>query len=455
MAELHQDVNQIPSGNPTFEGEEFGVDEIIGNSPGWILHSGMTVLLIVVSICIALSIVIRYPDKVKSSGIITTTDPYKTLYSRSFGIIDTVYADHKEFIWEGEPVLYIQNPANQEDVRKVLDLLTQMDLQDYAVVDHPDLNEELALGSMQSIYASLMQIYREYVHYLRRTDFSARIEVIDREIQEIHLWNDVLEKERALSKSEISLSQKDLDRNQILFRQGIISERELERSIASHLGIQKNYLLKANNISQNRVRIVGLEQQKVDVHAQRNEKILLYQSRIDELIHNFRNAYKIWYQQYFIIAPAGGMFQMSPDIVQGQTLEQGQSVGYLIPYLPDSIQHESRGNSRFARIWVASSGLGKIKKGNRVILHIDAYPSKEYGTLETFVQDIYPVAQMRENQPFYEIHLPLYNELVTDHDYPVQYRPDMTIQAIIITKERSLFNRVFDQFLHLTNLHVS
>src|SRR5690554_4540225 len=116
MPEFQKDNLPIYNQSSSNGEEHFTVEEIIGRSPGWIVHSGMTVLLIVLGIGIGMTILIRYPDKISSAGVITTTDPFKPLSVRSFGVVDTVFCENDAYLLEGDPILYIHNSADRRDV---------------------------------------------------------------------------------------------------------------------------------------------------------------------------------------------------------------------------------------------------------------------------------------------------------------------------------------------------
>lgn len=447
--EYHPTVSTIPYSS---NGEEhITVDEIIGNSPGWILHSGMTVLLIVVGIGVGLTFLISYPDKISSIGVITTTDPFKPLTTRAAGLVDTVFVTNGEVVKAGHPIIYIENSASREQVELIHGLIDTLarDPAHVRMIEYTDVG--LSLGPMQNTFAALVQLHKEYQHYLHREDFIYKLEVIDREIEEIHLLNRVLDQEKELSMEEVQLSEKDLNRNVILFDQGIISERELERSQVAHLSVRKSFLVKGNSISQNKIRIAGLEQQKLDIRMTRREQILLYQSRISEIILNFRNVYQNWFQQNYVIAPADGTIQLASDMVSGQSVVIGKTIGYVIPTLESPMGRHTKANRKYAKVWVPSAGVGKINAGSRTIIYIDAYPYKEYGTIESQVEKIYPVAEVQQGQSLYEIHIPLDSNLLTDFGYQIKYSPEMPVQVSIIAAERSLFNRIFDQFINLLN----
>lgn len=437
-----------PQSKPIPYEEPFTINEIIGRPPGWILRSGMTVLFLVVAIGIAMTFIIQYPDKIQAIGVITTADPFKPIVTRSAGIVDTVFVENHQPVSADQSIFYIQNTADRKDVQKVMqkieNLETLMSL----------YNANFSIGPLQSSFASLIQQVKEYWHFLSRDDYALKLNAIDREIEEIHFLDDVLEKEKGLTEDEVSLSKKDMERNQELYDHGIISEREMEISQAGYINLRKSYLLKDNNLAQNRIRIAGLNQQKIDIQAARNEQLLLYQSRISEIILNLKNLYNNWHQQYFVEAPANGIVQLSSDIVAGQTVPVGKSVGNIIPESSYRIGDKLKFNPKYAKVYVPSEGKGKIQKGNRAIIRIEAYPYKEFGTIDSRVEEIYPIAEVQENGTrIYEIHLPLDSVLITDYGNRINYSPEMPIQVAIIAEERSLFERIFNQFLNLAKTH--
>lgn len=457
--------SSIPTALPPAENEPFTINEIIGQSPGWILHSGMTVLFLVVVIGVAMTFVLRYPDKIQAFGVITTVDPFKTIVTRTSGVADTVFVGHNELVQDNDPILYIENTADRVDVTLCMAQVDEFERslnQSGSSIPGNILSllyswkDEFTLGPLQSTFASLTQQTREFRHFLRRDDYALKLDAISREIKEIQELNNVLEQEKALTEEEVVLSEKDVNRNRQLFDKGVISAREMERSQATHIGMKKSYLLKGNSMAQNRIRIAGLNQQKTDIQAARQEQTLLYRSRISEIILNLRNQYRQWKQQYYLEAPSSGRLQLSSGLTPGQTLPAGQSIGYVIPDETTGSEDNGVYNPKYGKVYVPSTGMGKLSPGNRSIIRLEAYPYKEYGTIDSRVAEIYPIPERQESGGrIYEIHLPLDSILITDYGYPIHYTPDMPIQVSIIAEERSLFNRIFGQLYILINQHTS
>ena len=460
--------------------EPFTVNEIIGRPPGWILRSGMTILFIVVAIGLAMTFVIRYPDKIQAAGVITTIDPFKPIIAGTTGVVDTVFVHHQDLVEVNTPLFYIENTAERKDVQECIKQIDKLEQSLASILPHnstsfnvnnikqEDLRishefippilggwkELLILGPLQSSFASLTSQVRELNQFLHRKDHILKLTAINREIEEIRQLNKVLEQEKELTGDEVNLSKKDVKRNQQLYDHGIISEREMERSQAGHLGVRKIYLLKGSTMAQNRIRIATLDQQITEILANRREQFLLYQSRITEIVLNIRNQYRQWHRQYFIEAPAYGRVQLSSDLVAGQSIPAGKPIGYLIPESVSRYDGQVRSNHKYGKVYLPATGIGKIQTGDRAIIRLEAYPYKQYGTIDAQVDEIYPIAEVQDNGlSTYEIHLPLDSVLRTDYGYPIHYTPDMPVQVNIIADERSLFSRIFEQILNLINQH--
>jgi len=148
--------------------------------------------------------------------------------------------------------------------------------------------------------------------------------------------------------------------------------------------------------------------------------------------------------QHHNIAPINGIITLPGTISKDVFIPQGTPVCSIVPVTKDT------GNKKLARAMTPISGVGKIEKGSRVIIRFDAYPYKEYGTLDTKVEDIslLPIKD-NEGKVYYDLTIKLPDTLITNYDKTIPYRPNMSGVALIITKDRTVFERIFDKFLNL------
>ena len=68
------------------ETEEFTISEIIGNISGRFLYSGITMVAIVTATILVMSHFIHYPDKIISTGSLTSESPPIEVVSRTIGL---------------------------------------------------------------------------------------------------------------------------------------------------------------------------------------------------------------------------------------------------------------------------------------------------------------------------------------------------------------------------------
>ena len=90
-----------------------GMDDLIGNPPGWILRSGITLIGFVVLVIITASAFISYPDKINGKGMLSSTLPPIQHFSKTDGIIDSIYVMTGQKVKTGDTIVYISNLTNR------------------------------------------------------------------------------------------------------------------------------------------------------------------------------------------------------------------------------------------------------------------------------------------------------------------------------------------------------
>ncbi len=94
---------------------------------------------------------------------------------------------------------------------------------------------------------------------------------------------------------------------------------------------------------------------------------------------------------------------------------------------------------------VSSFGSGKIKKGQRVLIELSDYPKSEYGSLEGEVKSITSVSR----DDTYEVEIVLPNQLLTTHHVKIPERAILKGSARIITSDKRLLERFFENVIDL------
>jgi hypothetical protein len=84
-------------------------------------------------------------------------------------------------------------------------------------------------------------------------------------------------------------------------------------------------------------------------------------------------------------------------------------------------------------------GAGSVKNGQRVLVHLDAYPHTEFGFLEGEISEVVPV--LIDN--YYRANVKLMNGLVTNKDKKLPIQPILQGSAEIMLDEQNLSHRIF------------
>lgn len=151
-------------------------------------------------------------------------------------------------------------------------------------------------------------------------------------------------------------------------------------------------------------------------------------------------------EQYIVRSQIPGILSIPGDLVPHTYSSTGEPLMAVLPEASDS--------NVYARASVASSGLGKIEIGDRVIIRLDAWPYKQYGSLKSEVQQIsqLPVPGEKESNTF-ELKMSLDTPILTTTGTSLHLKPQESGIARIITRDRRILERLFDQLLQLTNIN--
>ncbi|MEM9546158.1 MAG: HlyD family efflux transporter periplasmic adaptor subunit [Bacteroidota bacterium] len=423
---------------------QFEIDDLIGIPPGWLLRSGIGMIAIVTFILLTGSYFFKYPDKLTGNGVVTSKTPPIEIVSRTSGYIDAIHVEESQEVYQGEPILFINNTTDKDQLIQFQDWIAKYEQvkEPKEILNLPFVNS-LQLGMVQSEYANLQLKYNELQRTLKDRVVFQQINNLIREIEKIGILNESQQREKEIFMQELSLSRKNFSRNENLKNEGAISELEFEKSKTSLLQYERQYENMNNAIIQNNIRIEQLEMEKLKLKEQRSNLVKGLLFSISETITRIRSTIENWNETYRIEAPIDGKIAFSKDIVVKKNLNPGDVIGHIIP------------NSMYSNYVSAefpSQSLGKIEKGQMVILKFDAYPHKEYGVVISSVEEISKLPELNiEGEAQYEIKIPLEEVVVTDYNDTIEYNPQMTVTAQVVTEDMTIFERLFDQFLSLLN----
>jgi hypothetical protein len=104
------------------------------------------------------------------------------------------------------------------------------------------------------------------------------------------------------------------------------------------------------------------------------------------------------------------------------------------------------------RVTLSALGAGKVEVGQRVIIRLDGYPHREYGTVEGRVAKISQLAfqkDARTPDATYLADVTLPRGLSTSYSRTLEFRQEMVGEADVVADDMSLLARVFNNLRSL------
>lgn len=421
------------------------INDFIGKPPGFLLRSGISIIGLVTMVIITLAAIIKYPDKITGRGVLTSEIPPIELKSPSNGIIEQIYVKDGDTLLKGDPILYIRNTAEEKDIEILTQYLKHFEeslsMEQLLQISLP---ENLQLGTLQGDYAALVLKLNELKAIFQQRGNAAQIQHLGEEVRNLQKLNKALKEETAIYEQELQLAKIAYKRAKLLAEDGIISDQEKEKTQSQLLQYQRQQKSMAKNIIQNNIRIKQLQLQQLQLTEERQKTLDSYLFAIKETVSRLQSAARHWKDSYIVTASADGIFHFQTTIVRSQKLTTDQLLGYVL-----SLQAIKE---KYIKAITPAIGIGKINERDKVLIKFDSYPYKEYGILVSQVGQIlpYPI-QDKEGNSFYEIKIPLTPTIETNYGSQIPFKPNAGLQAEIITEEKTILGRIFNQFLDLIN----
>lgn len=426
------------------------LQEMMGNPPGWILYSGISIISMVTVVVILLSWFIKYPDKMEAPIVIRTERAPTEILTPLSGILDSIFIADSEYVDEGTLLALIRNASSLKDIQEVEEKIDQlMQKENQSFLTDFLLSENLVLGELQNPYAQVSQALKELQFYLKNPSVTEQRNALRKEVEQIKQLNHSLQEQESIYSQEVALTQKDYERSLSLYRDSVISEQELENKKSEWLSEKRNLEQMRTSQIQNNIRIEQLIAQKDKLHRDKENGEINKKLSLQQQCESLKGEIQKWKQQYLIVAPVSGEIVFQAGIENKMAFTAGKVLFTILP--------EQKENTIYAYCDMPVTGAGKIVKGNTAHIYLDEWPYKEYGIIEAQVEKIAAMAQKTGDGYHYNVRLSLpfctkntpSDSIRTTYGEAIPFHQNMTGSASIITEDKSILERVFSQILDL------
>jgi HlyD family secretion protein len=421
----------------TFHQRSDSAQEIISRRPGFIEKWALLLFLVILLFLMAGTWFIRYPDIIETSGKLTADNAPKEIIPLQTGRLIRLFVKNGDQVKANGMIAWIESTANTQEaldlskqVDSSLSLLLQTNGNLSGLFDHAYQN----LGELQAPYQLFIAAWQQYSDYRINGFYSGKKTMLLKDAVTLRAMNETLKLQKELTKQMNDSSERSLKMNKILLDQKVISSEEYRTAINTYLNKemaipQFNASLLSNE-NQQRDKAKELEQLDHDMNQQK----IIFEQALQTLKSNLDD----WKRKYIIGTPIDGTVFFTLPLQQNKFIEQGKLLGYINP--PDS--------KFYAEINLPQNNSGKVDTGMQVQLRFDAYPYQEVGFVKGRIDYISKIAS--DSGLYATVRLD--NGLTTNLKNNLQYKNGLKAQAIVITKNMRLLQRMYYSIVKATSV---
>ncbi len=407
------------------------VQEIMGRPPGWLVRSGIAVIVTVVALLLLGSHFVKYPEILTADITINANNLPAQVKARSSGRIDTVFVEDGMPVGEGSPLALIENAADYGDV--VL-LKNQLAAAKRDSAWH--IGQDLHLGSIQESYLGFVQAANDYQFFLEK-DYAGILIASNKEQIKVMEENQQNQQERLhISTEQLAIAHDKFRIDSILYSEKGIAKVAFQESQKSYMQQQMSHqslLSEADNL---RLSLLQTGQAVTELEQGRAEQKHGYYMRLRVARDQLEAQITQWEKNYLLVSPTNGVVAITKYWQKNQNITAGETMMTVVP---------DGASSYFGKLYLSQRGAGKVKEGQKVDIKLDDYPHMEFGIIQVTLSSISMLPyhdEAKGNVYVLEVNLP--DSLVTQYGTHIPYRPEMTGVAEIITDDMSVMDRLIN-----------
>jgi multidrug efflux pump subunit AcrA (membrane-fusion protein) len=419
------------------------IRDIVGKMP---THFGRVISILVISLVLLLGLLawfIRYPDTVAGEIVINAQYAPVKLVANSAGKITLLHFKPREEVRQGDYIAVIQNSANLTDMQQVKELLARLDL--YAPACEKNFllfPPRVSLGDVNLKYYTFLNDFQQFYEYKKNNVFQKQEENLKTDITRLSAIlanNNVLEQTHL---KNMTLAKKFSYRDSILLAEKIATEDELDQSNINYLTSKQNYQNAVNNIISTQQQIEDDESKLQQQVIQRNDKERQLLLDLRSAFNDLKDNINTWELQYVFKSPMDGKVDFLKFLTDGEFTQAGEELFGIVP----------RQNKLVGQVQLPSTGAGKVRPGQEVIIKLDNYPYEEYGSITGIVSSISLMSNMSNKDRSagqtevsnYLVEVDLPKDLTTNYGKKLEFKFGIKGTADIVCMDKKLIQRFFD-----------
>lgn len=411
------------------------VQEILGQTPRWIVRWGVTVIFLILLMVLIGSLIFKYPDVISGSVIIVSENPPVPIMSQVTGKIEFIFVKNQELVKQGSYLAILENTT---DYRHILELKDKMKfIQRKFILNEflnlPELPDNYSLGTVQGVFSNFQRQYNEYRSYLSINIIGKKIVAINKQIIDYKGYSDRLDIQASNIQESLKLQHKQFKRDSSLFSTNVIALADFEKSAQTYLQAKNSYQGLLASISNTNMQVNQLQYQVVDLQSQLLDQTGTKVNSLKEALDNLLSAIATWEKTFVLISPIEGKINFVNFWSPNQYVVSGSLVFTVVP---------SKAQRVLGKLKFPVLGSGKVEKGQKVLIRLDNFPYTEFGMLEGKVAAISLIPEITQQGSFYAAEVIFEKGLTTNYGRTLPLNQEMAGSAEIVTKNLSVFERL-------------
>lgn len=426
---------------PTFE--RTNMEDMLENTPGWLLHSGISIAGVVVAIALLLSWFIHYPDKLTAPVVLESAFPPLEVIAPTAQRLENIVVNNGTVVQKAAVLAITENAADYAALQQLDNLLAKIaNSKSQSDWQQLQLPTDWQLGDLQTTYATLLQSVAELQDFLQRNDTQAEVATLQRELKRTAQLQQSLQNEATLKEKELAVFQKDVERSRSLQQTGAVSSKDLEQSEMQWLQYQRERETQRATQLQNQIRQEQLSAQQQQLWRTFATEFSQRRTQIQQLRLQLSGELERWKKNYLLVAPAAGRVNFAPNTIANRYFTSGT---VLFTILPTTVN-----DRKVARFYLPADQLGKVEVNAPVRIELAAYPAREFGVINTQVNEVALLPQQdNEGQFLYHLQAQLPDTLRTTYGKVLPFQQRLSGQATVLTEDKRILERLFAQILDL------
>jgi len=418
--------------------------EIVQQSPRWIIRSGVLLILGIVILLLAGSYFFKYPDVINADIVVLSENPPAYLAARTTARIDSLLAADQQIVSDNQIIAILESTANLEDAMKLKDLIVRLEPFlinfDTLAVAVPEMN--LQLGDIQSDYSNFVRLYNDYFSFLRLKLYPKKIKSLKQQVSMNRIYYDRLWAQKQDMEADYKISAAQFRRDSLLLIKGVLSDLDIEKSKA--LLIQKKYNLNVSRtkLAETQSSNLKLDQEVVNAEMEFADQKKKAQNLLIEAMNVLKSRLAFWEQTFIIRSPISGKVSFSNFWSKNQQVKKDEIVFSVIPEQQSQI---------IGRISLPLKGAGKVAVDQKVNIRFDNFPYMEYGFIKGKVRSI----SLIPNNEYYVVEVEMPQDMKTNYDITLNFSQEMKGRAEIITEDLRLIQRFYNPVKSLLKHRIS